>query len=75
VFSATRIVALARDLLEASPLCAIATVASRDRAHVNTAYFAWSTDFPEAPDESDYARVVAFISIAAAKTAAGSDSI
>jgi uncharacterized protein YhbP (UPF0306 family) len=43
--SATRIVALARDLLEASPLCAIATVASGDRAHVNTAYFAWSADF------------------------------
>jgi uncharacterized protein YhbP (UPF0306 family) len=34
--------ALARDLLEASPLCAIATVSPGGRAHVNTAYFAWS---------------------------------
>ena len=42
--SATRIVALARDLLDASTLCAIATVASGKRAHVNTAYFAWSND-------------------------------
>jgi uncharacterized protein YhbP (UPF0306 family) len=43
--SATRIVALARDLLDASTLCAIATVASGERAYVNTAYFAWSDDF------------------------------
>jgi uncharacterized protein YhbP (UPF0306 family) len=43
--SAARIAALARDLLHAAPLCAIATVASGDRAHVNTAYFAWSDDF------------------------------
>ena len=33
-----------RSLLEASPLCAIATVAG-GRAHINTAYFAWSEDF------------------------------
>jgi len=30
------------ELLEASTLCAVATVAARGRAHVNTAYFAWS---------------------------------
>jgi uncharacterized protein YhbP (UPF0306 family) len=34
--------AIARDLLDASPLCAIATVSPAGRAHVNTAYFAWS---------------------------------
>ena len=33
-----------RRLLDASTLCAIATV-SGTRAHVNTAYFAWSEDF------------------------------
>jgi uncharacterized protein YhbP (UPF0306 family) len=32
-------------LLDASTLCAIATVAPNGRAHVNTAYFAWSADF------------------------------
>jgi uncharacterized protein YhbP (UPF0306 family) len=37
--------AMARELLNASPLCAIATVAPGGRAHVNTAYFAWSPDF------------------------------
>jgi uncharacterized protein YhbP (UPF0306 family) len=29
-------------LLDSSTLCAIATVSPRGRAHVNTAYFAWS---------------------------------
>ena len=38
----TRIAALARSLLDASPLCAIATVSPGERAYVNTAYFAWS---------------------------------
>ena len=33
---------LARDLLDASTLCAIATVSPDQAAHVNTAYFAWS---------------------------------
>jgi uncharacterized protein YhbP (UPF0306 family) len=37
-----RIRALAAELLEASPLCAIATVSARGHAHINTAYFAWS---------------------------------
>jgi uncharacterized protein YhbP (UPF0306 family) len=39
-----RLQKLLRGLLEASPLCAIATVAGT-RAHINTAYFAWSDDF------------------------------
>ena len=42
--AAASIVTLARRLLDASTLCAIATVAPGDRAHVNTAYFAWSRD-------------------------------
>ena len=43
--AATRLAAAARGLLDASTLCAISTVASRRRAYVNTAYFAWSADF------------------------------
>lgn len=38
--AADRIERLARSLLRASTLCAIATVDARRRAHVNTAYFA-----------------------------------
>jgi uncharacterized protein YhbP (UPF0306 family) len=41
---ATRIAGLAHALLDASTLCAIATVSSGGRAHVNTAYFAWTSD-------------------------------
>jgi uncharacterized protein YhbP (UPF0306 family) len=41
----SRMAALAAELLDASPLCAIATVAPGSRAHVNTAYFAWRPDF------------------------------
>ena len=37
--------ATARRLLDASTLCAIATVVRGGRAHVNTAYFAWSPSF------------------------------
>jgi hypothetical protein len=37
-----RLRALAEKLLDASTLCAIATVARDSRAHVNTAYFAWT---------------------------------
>ena len=33
------------ELLDASTLCAIATVSPRRAPHVNTAYFAWSPDF------------------------------
>jgi uncharacterized protein YhbP (UPF0306 family) len=43
--AASRMAAVAAELLNASPLCAIATVAAGGRAHVNTAYFAWSPDF------------------------------
>lgn len=40
-----RLATVARKLLDASTLCAIATVATGNRAHVNTAYFAWSGAF------------------------------
>jgi len=43
--AAGRIAATARSLLEASTLCAIATVTPAGQAHLNTAYFAWSRDF------------------------------
>jgi uncharacterized protein YhbP (UPF0306 family) len=43
--AAARLAATARRLLDASTLCAIATVTARGRAHLNTAYFAWSRDF------------------------------
>ena len=39
-----RIRSLAEDLLEASTLCAIATVTPQGKAYVNTAYFAWAPD-------------------------------
>ena len=42
---AARLVRTARGLLEASSLCAIATVDRSGRAYVNTAYFAWSRTF------------------------------
>jgi uncharacterized protein len=43
--AAARISAEARRLLDASTLCAIATVSPRNRAYINTAYFAWSREF------------------------------
>jgi len=43
--SAARLRAIARRLLNASPLCAISTVSSDRRAHINTAYFASSAAF------------------------------
>jgi uncharacterized protein YhbP (UPF0306 family) len=43
--AAARIAAAARQLLDASALCAIATVRPNGRAHANTAYFAWNSDF------------------------------
>jgi len=43
--AAARIAGAARRLLDASTLCAIATVSTDGRAHVNTAYFAWSREF------------------------------
>lgn len=42
--AAARLETVARELLDASPLCAIATVSSRGGAHVNTAYFAWGAE-------------------------------
>jgi uncharacterized protein YhbP (UPF0306 family) len=36
---------IARQLLDASSLCAIATVGPGTRAYVSTAYFAWNSDF------------------------------
>lgn len=42
--ASARIRSLAGDLLEASTLCAIATVTPRGAAYVNTAYFAWADD-------------------------------
>jgi uncharacterized protein YhbP (UPF0306 family) len=44
-FPSGRLATAARRLLEASTLCAIATVSPRGRSHVNTAYFAWARDF------------------------------
>jgi uncharacterized protein YhbP (UPF0306 family) len=41
--AAGRIATAARRLLEASTLCAVATVVPGGRAHVHTAYFAWSS--------------------------------
>jgi hypothetical protein len=35
---------IARQLLDASKLCAIATVSPRELGHINTAYFAWGDD-------------------------------
>ena len=43
--SNTRLAAIARRLLDASTLCAIATVSPGGRAHINTAYFAWGPAF------------------------------
>jgi uncharacterized protein YhbP (UPF0306 family) len=42
--ASSRLAATARSLLEASTLCAIATVTPGGHAHVNTAYFAWSDE-------------------------------
>ena len=44
-FAAARLERTVRGLLEASTLCGIATVGPGGRAHVNTAYFAWTPDF------------------------------
>jgi uncharacterized protein YhbP (UPF0306 family) len=40
-----RIEESATALLDAVPLCAISTVSPRGTAHVNTAYFAWTSSF------------------------------
>src|SRR6266487_2919486 len=43
--SQTRMVAMARQLLDASTLCAVATTSPRGGVHINAAYFAWSPEF------------------------------
>jgi uncharacterized protein YhbP (UPF0306 family) len=43
--AAVRLDRVARSLLRAAPLCAISTVSPGGRAHVNTAYFAWTDRF------------------------------
>ena len=43
--SSERIARVARRLLDASTLCAIATTSPRGRPHVNTAYFAFTNQF------------------------------
>ncbi|HEV8251207.1 MAG TPA: pyridoxamine 5'-phosphate oxidase family protein [Gaiellaceae bacterium] len=43
--SQRKIATLLRSLLDASTLCAIATVTRGGSAHINTAYFAWTPDF------------------------------
>jgi uncharacterized protein YhbP (UPF0306 family) len=40
--SAARLRSIAKRLLNASTLCAISSVGPKERAHINTAYFAWS---------------------------------
>ena len=44
-FSSTVLERVARRLLNASPLCALATVSAGGRAHINHMYFAWSDRF------------------------------
>lgn len=61
-FPSARLRQVARALLDAAPLCAIATASADGRAHVNTAYFAWSPRFEivwvSAP-EADHSRHIA----------------
>ena len=42
--AAARLAEVARELLDASTLCSIATVTPSGRAYVSTAYFAWTPD-------------------------------
>jgi uncharacterized protein YhbP (UPF0306 family) len=57
-------------LLDASTLCAIATVSPGGRAHVNTAYFAWASDFAvvwlSAPEARHSRNIRANLSVAVA---------
>ena len=43
--AAARLASAAESLLSASSLCAIATISPGNRAHVNTAYFAWNPEW------------------------------
>jgi uncharacterized protein YhbP (UPF0306 family) len=68
--SSSRLIAMTRRLLDQSKLCAIATVSPRERAHVNTAYFAWGPSFEivwlSAPDARHSRNIRANPSIAVA---------
>ena len=68
--SSSRLAAIARRLLDESDLCAIATVSPGGRAHINTAYFAWSPEFAtvwlSAPDAQHSRNVRATSSAAVA---------
>jgi predicted pyridoxine 5'-phosphate oxidase superfamily flavin-nucleotide-binding protein len=44
-FSSERMERVARRLMDASPLCALATVSPGGRAHINHMYFAWTDRF------------------------------
>jgi uncharacterized protein YhbP (UPF0306 family) len=44
-WSGARLVVVARKLMNASTLCALATVAPRDRAYISHMYFAWTDSF------------------------------
>jgi uncharacterized protein YhbP (UPF0306 family) len=44
-WSSAKLTAVARNLMNASPLCAIATVAPGSKAHISHVYFAWTDTF------------------------------
>jgi uncharacterized protein YhbP (UPF0306 family) len=44
-FSSAQLERLARRLMNAAPLCALATVSANGRPHINHMYFAWSGPF------------------------------
>jgi uncharacterized protein YhbP (UPF0306 family) len=44
-YPGAKIASLAHRLLNASPLCSIATVTPAGRAHINAAYFAWTPTY------------------------------
>ena len=54
--SPARMSALTHELLDASTLCAIASVAPSSRAYINTAYFAWTPDLNVVWLSEPYAR-------------------
>ena len=44
-WSSAKLTSVARNLMNASPLCAIATVAPGSKAHISHVYFAWTDAF------------------------------
>jgi uncharacterized protein YhbP (UPF0306 family) len=44
-WSSIKLTTVARNLMNASPLCAIATVSPRSKAHISHVYFAWTDAF------------------------------